>query len=212
MFTYTPARLDKNAAPHWFIRTDESGDSVKRIGLVGFAIASLLIIGVATALAATPHASKKKSKPSAVTVKTSCKSSLALQVPAGATTVSQGSPDGTEWGTSRCASVGSGPAWMSFTTDDSGDQSGKFQQWFSDGTVFGTFTLVPNDQGPPTTTTFAASSWTGKIAVSGGNGAEKQSTGAGTLACATADAVHFTCTEKLKLVEPAPAASSSKKG
>ncbi|HEX3975910.1 MAG TPA: hypothetical protein VHW96_06570 [Solirubrobacteraceae bacterium] len=183
---------------------------MKRIGLVGFAIASLLIIGVATALAATPHASKQKSKPSTVTVKTSCKSSLALQVPSGATAVSQGSTDGAEWGTSKCASLGSGPQWMSFTTDDSGDQSGKFQQWFSDGTVFGTFTLVPNDQGPPTTTSFTASSWTGKIVVAGGNGAEKKITGAGTLACATADAVHFTCTEKLKLIEPAPATGASK--
>lgn len=186
---------------------------MKRIGFVGFAIASLLIIGVATALAATPHASKKKSKPkpTTVTVKSSCKTSLALQVPSGETAVSPGSPDGSEWGTAKCASVGSGAAWMSFTTDDAGDQTGKVQHWFSAGTVFGTFTLTPGDQGPPTTTSFSANSWTGNIVITGGNGSMKGTTGTGTLSCATADSVHITCTEKLKLTEPAPATSSSKK-
>lgn len=187
---------------------------MKRIGFVGFAIASLLIIGVATALAATPHASKKKSKPkpTTVTVKSTCKASLALQVPAGDTTVSPGSPDGSEWGSAKCASVGSGADWMSFTTDDAGDQAGKVQHWFSDGTVFGTFTLTPQDQGPPTTTSFTANSWTGKIVITGGNGSMKGTTGTGTLACATADSVHITCTEKLKLIEPAPVTGSPKKG
>jgi len=187
---------------------------VKRIGVVGFALASLLIIGVATALAATPHASKKKSKPkpTTITVKSSCKSSLALQVPSGETTVSPGSPDGTEWGTSQCASLGSGPAWMYFTTDDGGNQTGKIQQWFSGGTVFGTFALTPGDQGPPTTDSFSSSSWTGKVVITGGNGAERGAAGTGTLACATPDSVHITCTSKLKLTEPAPVTSSSKSG
>ncbi|HEX3690439.1 MAG TPA: hypothetical protein VHV28_12095 [Solirubrobacteraceae bacterium] len=146
-----------------------------------------------------------------MTVKSSCKSSLGLQVASGETTVSPGSPEGTEWGTSKCASLGSGPAWMSFTTDDAGDQTGKIQQWFSGGTVFGTFTLTPGDQGPPTTDSFGAASWTGTVVITGGSGAETGATGTGTLVCATPDSVHFTCTSKLKLTEPAPITSSSKK-
>ena len=70
---------------------------MKRICVLGAAIAAVLIIGVASALAATSSASKggKKSKtPSTVTTKVSCASSLLLQVPAGATDVSPASQDG----------------------------------------------------------------------------------------------------------------------
>ena len=56
---------------------------MKRICLLGAAIAAVFVIGVASALAATSHASKggKKSKtPSTVTTSVSCTSSLSLQV------------------------------------------------------------------------------------------------------------------------------------
>jgi hypothetical protein len=182
---------------------------VKRICLLGAAIAGLLIIGVTASLAATPHASKKKApKPTTLTTKLNCVSQLSLQVANGDTTVVQGETDGTQWGTAKCgAPLGSGAAWESFTTDDAGNISGKWQQWFKDGSVFGTFELTPNDPGPPTTTSFAASSYTGTLIIKNGTGADKKDTGTGTLSCSTADAVHFTCNSKVKVIQPVTATS-----
>ena len=122
---------------------------MKRICLLGATIAAVLIIGVASALAATSSASKggKKSKtPSTVTTKVSCVSALTLQVPAGATDVSPAAQEGTEMGSTNCASVGRGVEVQSYTTEDSGDLTGKWQAWFGTGTVFGTFTLTPGRQ------------------------------------------------------------------
>ncbi|MFZ1993976.1 MAG: hypothetical protein WAU75_07695, partial [Solirubrobacteraceae bacterium] len=125
---------------------------MKRICLLGATIAAVLIIGVASALAATSSASKggKKNKtPSTVTTKVSCASSLTLQVAAGATDVSPASQDGTEMGATTCTPVGKGAEVQSFTTQDSGDISGRWQAWFNAGSVFGTFTLTPGDNNPP---------------------------------------------------------------
>jgi hypothetical protein len=189
---------------------------VKRICLLGATIAAVLIIGVASALAATSTASKggKKSKtPSTVTAKVSCASALLLQVPPGATDVSPASQDGTEMGTTTCSPVGKGVEVQSFTTEDSGDVAGKWQAWFSTGTVFGTFTMTPSDNTPPTTTTsFSQASYTGTFIVKGGAGAYAKATGNGTLSCSTTDAVHFSCTQKGKVTLPVPkTATSSKK-
>ncbi len=158
---------------------------MKRICLLGATIAAVLIIGVASALAATSSASKggKKSKtPSTVTTKVSCTSSLLLQVSAGATDVSPASQDGTEMGTTTCAPIGKGVEVQSFTTADSGDLTGKWQAWFSTGSVFGTFTLTPSDNTPPTTTTsFSQASYTGTFIVKDGSGAFAKAVGTGTL-------------------------------
>jgi hypothetical protein len=185
---------------------------VKRICLLGATIAAVLIIGVASALAATSSASKggKKSKtPSTVTTKVSCASSLLLQVPAGATDVSPASEEGTEMGTTTCAPVGKGVEVQSFTTEDSGDLTGKWQAWFSTGTVFGTFTLTPDDNSPPTTTTsFSQATYTGTFIVKGGSGPFAKAAGTGTLTCATPDSVHFSCKQKGKVTTPAPKTSS----
>jgi hypothetical protein len=183
---------------------------VKRICLLGAAIAGLLIIGVTAAPAATPHAStnagggkKKASKLTTVTTKLGCASRLSLQAAPGDTTVTQGVTDGTQWGTTKCGSpLGAGAAWESFKTDDAGNITGKWQQWFNAGTVFGAFTLTPNDQGPPNTSSFSASSYTGTFTITGGTGIAKKSTGAGKLSCASQDAVHFACSEKGKLSQP----------
>jgi hypothetical protein len=187
---------------------------VKRICLLGAAIAAVLIIGVASALAATSSASKggKKSKtPSTVTTKVSCASSLLLQVPAGATDVSPASQEGTEMGTTTCAPVGKGVEVQSFTTEDSGDVTGKWQAWFSTGTVFGTFTMTPSDNNPPTTTTsFSQASYSGTFIVKDGAGAFAKATGTGTLSCSTNDSVHFSCKQKGKVITPAPKTSSKK--
>lgn len=187
---------------------------MKRICLLGATIAAVLIIGVASALAATSSASKggKKSKtPSTVTTKVSCVSALTLQVPAGATDVSPASQEGTEMGSTNCASVGRGVEVQSYTTEDSGDLTGKWQAWFGTGTVFGTFTLTPDDNGPPTTTTsFSAASYTGSFIVKSGSGAFAKATGTGTLTCATQDSVHFSCKQKGKVTLPAPKTTAKK--
>jgi hypothetical protein len=187
---------------------------VKRICLLGATIAAVLIIGVASALAATSSASKggKKSKtPSTVTTKVSCASSLLLQVPTGATDVSPASQDGTEMGATTCAPVGKGIEVESFTTEDSGDLSGKWQAWFNSGTVFGTFILTPDDNSPPTTTTsFSQASYTGTFIVKGGAGTFAKATGTGTLTCATQDSVHFSCKQKGTVILPAPKTTAKK--
>ncbi len=188
---------------------------MKRICLLGAVTAAVLIIGVASALAATSSSSKggKKHKtPSTVTTKVSCTSSLTLQVPAGATDVSPASQDGTEMGATTCPGVGKGVAVQSFTTSDSGDLTGKWQAWFSTGTVFGTFTLTPSDNNPPTTTSsFSQASYTGTFDVTGGASAFAKATGTGTLSCTTNDSVHFACTQKGKVITPAPKTSLTKK-
>jgi hypothetical protein len=188
---------------------------VKRICLLGATIAAVLIVGVASALAATSHASKggKKSKaPATVTTKVSCASSLTLQVPAGATDVSPASEDGTEMGTTTCAPVGKGVVLQSFTTADSGDLTGNWQAWFATGTVFGTFDLTPSDNNPPTsTTTFSQASYSGTFTVKNGAGPFAKATGTGTMACTTQDSVHFSCKQKGKVTTPAPKTTTTKK-
>ena len=188
---------------------------MKRIWLLGTAIAAVLILGVATAMAASSHASKggKKSKtPSTVTTKVSCNSSLTVQVAPGATDVTAASEDGTWAGTSTCAPVGHGVVWESYTTADSGDLIGKWQAWFNTGSVFGTFDLTPADNGPPTTTTsFSQASYTGTFIVKNGTGVYAKATGTGTLKCSSKDSVHFSCKQSGKVSLPAPTATKGKK-
>jgi hypothetical protein len=187
---------------------------VKRICLLGATVAAVLIIGVASALAATSHASKggKKSKaPSPVTTKVSCASSLTLQVPTGAEDVSPASLDGTQMGNTNCAPVGKGVEVESFTTEDSGDVTGKWQSWFNAGSVFGTFTMTPSDDNPPTTTSFSQVSYTGTFTVSNGTGVFAKAAGTGTLTCSTEDSIHFTCKQKGKVTTPAPKAAAKRK-
>jgi hypothetical protein len=190
---------------------------VKRICLLGAALAAVLILGVASALAATPHAAKggKKSKtPATVTTKVSCTSALSLQVASGATDVVPASQTGNWMGNTKCnpSAVGSGVQSLTYSTDDAGDLIGKWQAWFSTGTAFGTFSLTPDDNGPPTTTTtFANASYTGTFIVKGGKGAFAKATGTGTLKCATTDGVHFACKQAGKVITPAPATTTTKK-
>ena len=187
---------------------------MKRICLLGATVAAVLILGVASAMAASSHASKggKKSKtPATVTSKVSCTSSLSLQVAPGDTDVTAASTDGTQMGSTSC-STGKGAAWESFTTADSGDITGKWQSWFNTGSLFGTFTLTPSDDNPPTTTsTFTNASYTGTFVIKGGSGAyaKAKSKGTGTLNCSTKDAVHFTCKQSGKVTLPNPKAKKA---
>ncbi len=188
---------------------------MKRICLLGAAIAAVLVLGVATAMAASSHASKggnKSKTPSTVTAKVSCASSLAIQVAPGDTDVTPASLQGSWMGASTCTGIGRGVVSESYTTADSGDLSGKWQAWFNTGSVFGTFTLTPDDNAPPTTTTsFSQASFTGAFIIKGGTGAYARATGTGTLKCSTQNSVHFSCKQAGKVVLPAPATSNGKK-
>ena len=188
---------------------------MKRICLLGTAIAAVLVLGVATAMAASSHASKggKKSKtPATVTAKVSCTSSLAVQVAPGATDVTADSEQGSWAGTSTCSPIGRGMVWESYTTADSGDLVGKWQAWFNTGSVFGTFTLTPDDNAPPTTTTsFSQASYTGTFLIKSGTGAYAKATGTGTLKCSTRDSIHFSCKQNGKVTLPAPTIGKGKK-
>jgi hypothetical protein len=184
---------------------------VKRICLAGAAIAGLLTIGATTAPALTTHAAfaaaagkKKTTKPTTIASKLTCSLGLTNQVPSGSVTVTQGAVDGTQSGKARCGSpLGSGLQVDSFTSDSGGTLSGTYQQYFNAGTVYGAYTLVPNDTQPPTTTSFASASYTGTLTIKNGTGVDKKAVGTATLTCTTADAVHYTCTEKVKLILPA---------
>ena len=189
---------------------------MKRICLLGAAIAAVLILGVASAPAAISQAAKggKKSKtPTTVTTTVSCASSLLLQVAPGAIDVTPAAQQGTEMGTSTCTRVGKGVQVQSFATADSGDLTGKWQTWFNAGSVFGTFTMTPGDNAPPTTTTsFSAASYTGTFIIKSGSGAFAKATGTGTLKCSTQDSVRFSCKQSGKVILPAPKTGSTKKG
>jgi hypothetical protein len=188
---------------------------VKRICLLGTAIAAVLILGVATAMAASSHASKggKKSKtPSTVTTKVSCTSSPVIQVAPGATDLTPAAQEGSWMGPITCPGIGHGVVSESYTTADSGDLVGKWQAWFNTGTVFGTFDLTPDDNGqPPSSTSFSQASFTGTFIIKNGTGAYAKATGTGTLKCASQDSVHFSCKQSGKVTLPAPTSTKGKK-
>jgi hypothetical protein len=195
------------------IRINDSGDSVKRICLLGAAIASLFIIGATTALASAPHAvtkaAKKKSKPAGT--KLTCSLAFSLQVPAADTTVTQGAATGNHAGTATCPAkdVGKGAEADSFTTDNAGDLVGKWQEWFNTGGVYGEYKLTPNDNNaPPSATSFAAASYTGTFTIKNGSGFAAKATGKGTITCTTQDSVHYSCKESGRITLPTAATKS----
>lgn len=175
---------------------------MKRICLLGAAIAGILIIGVATAMASAPH--KSKSSKSAPVTKLTCATSLSLQVPASDTDVTAAAASGVQGGAAVCKPFGKGAEFETFNTDDAGDIVGKWQQWFSTGTIFGTLTLTPSDNSPPTTSTsFSSASYTGTFVIKGGSGAYAKASGKGTETCSTADSIHYSCKDKGKYSLPA---------
>jgi hypothetical protein len=193
---------------------------VKRICLVGAAMAALLTAGIVTAPAlASPAATKpasvnKKPVTKLEPVKTSltCTLKLVTQIPSNDVTVTQGAESGTQYGRAGCAKpLFSGVEQDSFLQDESGDLSGKYHQYFNAGSLFGTYTLTAEDTGPPTTTSFTNASYTGTVTVTNSTGFFKKAAGTGTLACATTDLAHYTCTEKLKLIQQALTTATSKK-
>lgn len=186
---------------------------MKRFYLAGAAAAALLTAGLTTAPAFATSAAKKPVtvktktvvKNTAVTTKMTCDLKLATQIPSNDVTVTQGAESGTQDGRAGCAKpLFGGIEQATFLQDDSGDLTGKWQQWFNSGSVYGTYALTPEDTGPPTTTSFTSQSYTGTMTLTNGSGVFKKATGTATLACTTTDSAHFVCTEKLKLVQLVP--------
>ena len=176
---------------------------MKRKWLVVAAMAvGLLVIGATSALGAKPAATSKPVK-----FKVTCKSSVGDVPAAGDDSVVPPVDQGWQYGAVRCGKVfGGGIAANSFKLLDSGDLQGSWTQYFSVGTIHGKFSLTPADTGPPSSpTTFANVSYAGTATVDGGTGAYKKVTGKGTMKCSSDDGVHFTCSDTVKVVMPAPA-------
>jgi hypothetical protein len=187
---------------------------VKRLCLVGMAMAGLLSAGFTTA--ATAKTSTKGSKPAKakpapkpVTTKVSCQLMLVLQPTAKVTTIVPGTGSGSQSGTVKCPGpVGGGVQTDKFSTDDSGDVTAPYTQWFKGGTLAGQYTLIPTSGGQPSAgnNQFGAQSYSGSLTVTSGTGGWKGATGKAKLTCSTTDSVHLSCTEALTVTTP-PAAS-----
>lgn len=193
---------------------------MKRICLVGAAMAALLTAGIVTAPASATPATKKPAsvnkkpvtKLEPVKTTLTCTLNLVTQVPSNDVTVTQGAESGMQYGRAGCAKpLFSGAEEASFLQDQSGNLSGKYQQWFNAGSLYGDYTLTAQDTGPPTTTSFTNASYTGTVTVTNGTGFFKKATGTGTLACTTTDLAHYACSEKLKLVQQVLTTVTTKK-
>ena len=127
----------------------DSGESVKRLCLLGMAMAGLLTAGISTAATAKPltrgsKPAKAKPAPKPVTTKVSCQLTLVLQPTAKVTTIVPGTGSGSQSGTAKCPGpVGGGVQTDKFTTDDAGDMTAPYTQWFKGGTLAGQYTLIP---------------------------------------------------------------------
>jgi hypothetical protein len=185
---------------------------LKRICLMGAAVAGLFTAGLpAVASAATKPAPTPKYKTVTKTetkIETqtkhstvTCKPSLTVQVPAGAIAIEQGAGTGTMFGSAACGTpLFAGVTKASYSLDDSGDLTGPLTQYFKNGTITGTFDLAPAQvTGPPTTSTFAEQAFAGTVKITGGSEALKGVTGTGTMRCQTSDAIHYACSDSLKL-------------
>ncbi|MDQ6806441.1 MAG: hypothetical protein M3065_16075 [Actinomycetota bacterium] len=149
---------------------------------------------------ATSAKKTTKSKAAAGT-KLRCGLAFSVQVSPTDSTVTQGATKGKHAGAVKCRAkeLGTGVEFDSFTTDGAGDISGTWQEWFNTGSVYGSYTLAPNESRPPTAQSFAAASYTGGFTIKGGTGADAKTTGKGTMACATPNSIQYTCKESGKL-------------
>jgi hypothetical protein len=190
---------------------------LKRIVFTGAAVAALFTAGIpAAAMAATSaHHTKKTATTKTVTTHVSCKLSLTTVAPPGSSGVEAGTTSGANFGKSACSSARPGVARQVFAIDTAGDMSGKVQQWFATGSLYGTFQLTAVSlSAPPTAGSFGKAKYSGTVKLTGASGMMKGITGTGTMACFTPDSLHFTCVEKLTLshqVAVTPAAKGKKK-
>ena len=172
---------------------------MKRLCLVGMAMAGLLSAGMSTAATAKPAP-----KPKPVTTKVSCKLTLVLQ-PAATDTSIVPTPNGSQDGTTTCGgSLGKGVQSDRYSTAESGNVTAPYRQWFKSGTLTGQYTLIPTSGGQPSAgnNTFGSQAYAGTLTVTGGSGALSGATGKAKLVCVTLDGVHLKCVEALKLTTP----------
>ena len=79
-------------------------------------------------------------------------------------------------------------------------RASNYWQYFSTGSIRGKFNLVPQEGTALSSTSFTSETWVGTVTVTGGSGSYSTAAGkTGTIKCASADTVHLTCTEKIKL-------------
>jgi hypothetical protein len=171
----------------------------RRMSLVGAAVSagSLIFASVAAPIASSK--THKSTKPGGPGVK--CALSLATQVPKGDTQVIPPEQQGSNYGAIKCRKVlGSGVEVDQFKLLATGDTVGSFTDYFQTGTIRGKFHLTPQEGSFGSTGQgFASSNASGTVTVRGGTGAFAHFKGTGTSTCVSADAVHLSCTETLRL-------------
>ena len=164
--------------------------------LVALALTTSLAVGpAATARTTHRHPAAKR------TVSVTCQSSLQDQIDSTGVPVSTSAPSGSQYGPVQCSQLFSpGVEATTFTTDDSGDMTGTFRDYFDAGTLRGTYALTQDDSGDqPSTDNFTTVSYAGTVTIAGGTGVERGTSGTGTLSCTSQDGLHLSCTEHLKL-------------
>jgi TctA family transporter len=165
-----------------------------RIWRVGTVIAvGALSVGVAVA-----PAKKTKGVAKGNTVASTCHANVATAIPAGSSTVTPASEDGTQYGSVVCGKLGRGVQASAFTSLSSGDLQGKYTDYFGAGSVRGTYALTPADTSV-TPSSFASVAYAGTVTIDGGTGIYRLAKGKGTLTCSSSDGLHMSCTTKLKL-------------
>jgi hypothetical protein len=162
-------------------------------------MASSLAVGVGLAGAATPP------KPKATHLY--CNLQLTTTPPAGSSIVNTPSPQGSQYGPAHCPRAGFGGGLMSdsFTVPDNGNTMGTYTQYFSAGSIRGSFILQPQESSGITVTNFSSQSWLGTITITSGTGVYHGIKGLrapGVLTCTSPDSVHLTCTEKTRAFVP----------
>ena len=126
-----------------------------------------------------------------------CRESVSIAIPSGQTGVIIPVAGGNDYGPVRCNKLfGAGVTTDTFTVPDSGDTVGKWVSYFDNGTVRGTYDLIPQEGSLANP---AAVDYLGTVKLTGGTGAYAGMTGKGTSTCTSTDGIHTTCTEKLKL-------------
>lgn len=172
---------------------------------IWFAVTAVMVASLAVGVGMAAGASPKGSGNSAIKpITLHCGVSMTTTPPAGSNVVDQPASQGDQYGPVHCRTKGFGAGMISdsFTVPDSGDTVGTYTQFFHAGTITGSFDLTPQESGEPSSTNFTSQSWIGTITVTGGTGLYKGivgKKGTGVLNCTSADSVHVTCTEKVKV-------------
>ncbi len=177
----------------------------RRTCLVGAALSVIpLAFGATSASAATkPKPKPKPNKP--ITVH--CSTNVGVMVAVGDTGVTPPVDQGNEYGSASCDKFGAGVQSDSFTVPDTGDTVAAFTWYFKSGTIHGTYDLTPQEGS--FTGNFLAVDYLGTLVVAGGTGTYEGVKGTGAMVCSTADGIHTTCTDKLKVkLKPATAAKA----